>query len=63
MTTYKLYAGAKFEVSNGQPFNVFTIQVLSDTHVTYTDMLSGVPRTSTRPTFIKFLQQSKAKQV
>lgn len=63
MTTYNIYVGAKFEVTNGQPFNVYEVIVVTDTHVTYTDMVSGMPRTVTIPTFIKFLEQSGATQV
>ena len=63
MTTYNLYVGAKFEVSNGQPFNVYEVLVVTDTHITYTELISDVGRTVTIPTFIKFLEQSGATQV
>lgn len=63
MTTYSLYVGAKFEVSNGQPFSVYEVLDVTSTHVTYTDIISGIPRTVTIPTFIKFLEQSQARQV
>ena len=61
--TYNLYIGAKFEVSNGQPMNVYEVLVLSKTHVTYTELISNVSRTVTIPTFLKFLEDSGARQV
>lgn len=63
MTTYNIYVGAKFEVRNGVPFSVYEVLVVTNTHVTYTDLISQMPRTVTTQTFIKFLQDANAVQV
>ena len=60
---YTLYIGAKFEVSNGKPLNVYEVLDVTETHVTYTEIISFYPRTVTRETFIKFLEQAGAVQV
>lgn len=62
-TQYSLYVGARFEVTNGQPMNVYEIIAMTETHVTYTEIVSSFPRTVTIPTFIQFLTSAGARQV